>query len=148
MLLLKKDTHQSGSSCIIQKESSSSHSYDGDRTSNVHSVHHSPQVQFHDWGGGNRLCGDNEQLNIPDNGRSRDVSQSALLRSVLGNSLDSSRSNIQGEASGDRLLSHTVTSTAADSSRSNDERDRKNAMMKAIEKRNAQHKTPDGLLFL
>ena len=58
VLMLKKHTNQSGSSNLIQKESmihSTCHSYDGDRTSNVHSVHNTPQIQQHSWSGGMRL---------------------------------------------------------------------------------------------
>ena len=70
VLMLKKHTNQSGSSNLIQKESmihSTCHSYDGDHTSNVHSVHNTPQIQQHSWSGGMRLS-DNFVSNHQDDG--------------------------------------------------------------------------------
>ena len=165
VLMLKKHTNQSGSSNLIQKESmihSTCHSYDGDRTSNVHSVHNTPQIQQHSWGGGMRLS-DNFESNHQGDGavdselqnRRDNIRQSALLHSVLetaektvvsGNQIEIDREGTTASASTTNASTAIASSTSASSSNCKvEQRQRNTAVIEAIEKRSVPAVSSKGL---
>ena len=140
--MLKKCVDQSGMAHIIQKERATAHPYDGDRTSNIHSVHQSLQIQQHDWGGGISLCERNDsERQSPKEGdselqqRRNGICRSALLRSVLNPSDGVTMpDNDRGTSSTERH-SNESAAVASMSSGSNEKRQRNTAVIEAIDKR-------------
>ena len=136
---------------IIQKQVATMHLYDGDRTCNVHSVHYTPQIQHHEWGGGNRLCqrSTSEEESTANNysrldHRRDEINRSPFLRSVLG--------AVEGVLAAESdVRRRDFNESAALASASNDSschRQRNFEVMEAIDKRMSLAGVAEGLYTL
>lgn len=150
--MLKKCEDQSGMAHIIQNERATSHPYDGDRTSNIHSVHQSLQIQHHDWGGGIRLseCNDSKKQNEEEDDselqqRRNGIRRSALLRSVLTPSDGAAMLEEDRATSRTGRNSNQSAAVASMSSGSNEGRQRNTAVIEAIDKRMSLLGSNEGL---
>ena len=140
---------------IVQKENTADHPYDGDRTSNVHSVYHSPQSQQHEWGGGIRLSEHNDMERHAEKDadselqhRREGISRSAILRSVLGTSEGIVIPERDREVGGMESRSNESATVASPSSGSSQQRQRNAAFIEAIDKRLSVATAPEGVYSL
>jgi len=138
VLMLERHADQSGMAQIIQKEVATMHLYDGDRTSNVRSVHYTPQIQHHEWGGGNRLTqcstsGEESRTKTDSrlDHRRDDICRSPFLRSVLG----AAEGVLAAENDVRRRGLHESAALASASSDGSCQRQRNLEVMEAIDKR-------------